>query len=322
MSYRLHAELAAEHDGAKRWGFRQVYCGSLAANGRSIGKEGRNGWSKLPKIGNGHTKRKGVKVPDALDWFAPETITSYSQMGTPETTAQVHPYLFTTSMASLAEEKGVQIILGSVSSIDRTSGSINSITYASKETKEQVTITDVTDVIVTAGPWTQHVLPEAPISATRAHSVTIKADVSNYAIFSDIDLPSGQNVSPEMYARPDGSVYACGEGDTLIPLPTTSDLVQCDEHKCQEIIDYCGSISDHMRDGEVLVKQACYLPSVSFGGGPMIGRTKTEGLWVAAGHTCWGIQNSCATGKVMSEFLFEGKAKSANVASLDPRKWM
>lgn len=43
---------------------------------------------------------------------------------------------------------------------------------------------------------------------------------------------------------------------------------------------------------------------------------------MATGHTCWGIQNSCATGKLMSEFVFEGKAKSAKIDSLDPRQFL
>jgi glycine/D-amino acid oxidase-like deaminating enzyme len=75
-----------------------------------------------------------------------------------------------------------------------------------------------------------------------------------------------------------------------------------------------------MREGEALTKQACYLPSVSGGGGPLIGETGFKGLWMATGHTCWGIQNSCATGKLMSEFIFEGSAKSAKIESLDPRR--
>jgi glycine/D-amino acid oxidase-like deaminating enzyme len=41
---------------------------------------------------------------------------------------------------------------------------------------------------------------------------------------------------------------------------------------------------------------------------------------MAAGHTCWGIQNSCGTGKLISEFLFDGEAKSAKIDSLDPRR--
>jgi glycine/D-amino acid oxidase-like deaminating enzyme len=111
-----------------------------------------------------------------------------------------------------------------------------------------------------------------------------------------------------------------GEGDTLTHLPKTSDLVVCDEERCQDIIDYCGLISTPMREGEVLLKQACYLPSVSGGGGPLIGETGIKGLLMATGHTCWGIQNSCATGKLMSEFVFDGKAKSASIDSLDPRR--
>ena len=116
-------------------------------------------------------------------------------------------------------------------------------------------------------------------------------------------------------------MYAIGEGDTLIPLPKSSDLVVCDEDRCQDIVDYVSSISTPMREGQILVKQACYLPSVSLGGGPLIGETGIKGLFMATGHTCWGIQNSCATGKLMSEFVFDGKAKSANISSLDPRKF-
>lgn len=43
---------------------------------------------------------------------------------------------------------------------------------------------------------------------------------------------------------------------------------------------------------------------------------------MATGHTCWGIQNSAATGKLVSEMLFEGKARSADVRGLDPRVFM
>jgi glycine/D-amino acid oxidase-like deaminating enzyme len=90
--------------------------------------------------------------------------------------------------------------------------------------------------------------------------------------------------------------------------------------RCQDIIDYCSSISDELREDDVLVKQACYLPSVSGGGGPLIGPTGIKGLLLATGHTCWGIQNSCATGKLISEFLWDGRAVSADVGNLDPRR--
>lgn len=94
-----------------------------------------------------------------------------------------------------------------------------------------------------------------------------------------------------------------------------------DESRCQDIVDHVSSISDELRDGEVTARQACYLPNVhaSGAGGPLIGPTHTKGLWLAAGHTCWGIQNGPGTGKLMSEFVFDGKAKSAKVQGLDPK---
>lgn len=94
-----------------------------------------------------------------------------------------------------------------------------------------------------------------------------------------------------------------------------------DDARCQDIIDYVSSISDELRDGEVLVRQACYLPNVTAasGGGPLVGETGVKGVLMAAGHTCWGIQNGPGTGKLISEIIFDGKALSAKIGGLDPR---
>lgn len=177
-------------------------------------------WQKLPKTEGKKKSGKG-NTPSDLDWFDSDSVASYSEMGTPATTAQVHPYLFTTSMADLAISAGAQVILGSVTSIDYSSSSgVKSVTYSDKTTKVTHTI-PATDAVLAAGPWTSHIYPEAPVEAMRAHSVVIKADVSPYAVFSEIRLPKdfdkgdkkrrhGTTVSPEMYARPDGTVYACG----------------------------------------------------------------------------------------------------------------
>ena len=106
-----------------------------------------------------------------------------------------------------------------------------------------------------------------------------------------------------------------------MPLPATTADVETDDARCQDIIDYVGSISDELRDGEVLVRQACYLPNVqAASGGPLVGETGVRGVLMAAGHTCWGIQNGPGTGKLISEFVFEGAARSARIGSLDPRK--
>jgi glycine/D-amino acid oxidase-like deaminating enzyme len=54
---------------------------------------------------------------------------------------------------------------------------------------------------------------------------------------------------------------------------------------------------------------------------PLIGKTSVPGLFLASGHTCWGIQNGPATGRLMSELIFDGKATSSNIDILDPRRY-
>ncbi|KAL5339710.1 FAD dependent oxidoreductase [Aspergillus crustosus] len=335
LSYKLHAELAKEHNGKDRWGYREVGCAQLVARGRPLGEknDGDDAGSSLSlqkRSAAALGKLKSAKFPMELDWIEPDLIRGYESMSDPGETAQVHPYLFTRSIAKLAEEKGTKIILGSVTSIDDGGNAVKAVTYTDKETGQTQTI-PATDVVVAAGPWTRSVIPEAPITAMRAHSVVIRPTkpASAHTLFTNIEIPANFDpfhpsrptvATPEIYARPDDTVYACGEGDQVVPLPSTTADVEVDEEQCQKIINQVGAISDALRDGEVTVRQACYLPNVSaVRGGPLVGRTGTKGLYLAAGHTCWGIQNAPGTGKLISEFVFDGRAKSANIGSLDPR---
>ncbi|OIW30090.1 FAD dependent oxidoreductase [Coniochaeta ligniaria NRRL 30616] len=379
LSYRLHAELAAEHNGAERWGYRKLGCGSISAvvrpedlkrqqlpraAGTTIPErtyvpfadalppqpvpppQDDKQWEKLPKQSPlsppSHTPSP---LPPDLTWIAPHLVTSYSEMGLGRTpnpeTAQVHPYHFTTSLAALAESRGAVFRLGAkVTAINHSKTSVGSVEYEDRATGGEKVLDGITDVVVTAGPWTGRLLPKSKVEGLRAHSVVYEADVSPYAVFTDIALPGdyvpehrkarGQrrrhrgNVDPEIYARPGGQVYACGEPDTNLPLPETADQVQTDEAQCDDLAAYIATVSPVLAAAPIKTKQACYLPRhVRFGEerGPLIGRTATPGLWVAAGHTCWGIQNGPATGCLMAEMLMEGEARSADVGGLDPRKF-
>lgn len=336
LSYKLHAELAKEHGGKDRWGYREVECGQLIAEGKLPASASEKGEGKESiSLGKRSTEAsktlKAAGIPDDLDWFSPQSLRGYEEMSGPGATAQVHPFQFTSSMVKLAEEKGAKVALGLVTNIDRSADGVKSVSYKDKESGQSHTI-PATDVIISAGPWTRSVFPSAPISTIRAHSAVIRPTrpVSAYTLFSNIGLPAGFDpkskrptaVSPEIYARPDGTVYICGEGDDLVPLPETTADVEVDASRCQSIIDAVSSISDELKDGEVTARQACYLPNVDAPGGPIIGETDVKGLYIAAGHTCWGIQNAPGTGKLMSEFVFDGQAKSARIGSLDPRKFL
>ncbi|KND93562.1 putative oxidoreductase TDA3 [Tolypocladium ophioglossoides CBS 100239] len=351
LSYKLHAELAAEHDGAQRWGYRRLTCGSVGATvsrqrmdelQKSM-DEGKT-WEKLPKQDAAAKELlEAGALPEHLDWVDRGSITGWAEMGGPGTTetSQVHPFHFSTSIGELAQKAGAELRThAKVTKLVTSKTGVERVEYLDRQTNETKQINHVTDIVVTAGPWTGRLLPRSKVEGLRAHSVVYEADVSPFAIFTDIQLPSdfvpehraktGQkrthkgSVDPEIYARPFGEVYACGEPDTAIPLPETVDEVQYDEAQCDDIVSYIGAISPVLGAAPVKAKQACYLPRhMRFGqeSGPLLGKTTVPGLWVAAGHTCWGIQNGPGTGKLMSEYIFDGAAKSANVDKLGPRKF-
>lgn len=218
---------------------------------------------------------------------------------------------------------------------------VQSITYTDKATSESRSIpADI--VVLAAGPWTPVLFPAAPISSLRAHSITIRPTrlVSAYCLFTHIPVPlddadddytnspdtavlpgAAKVMSPEIYSRPNNEVYVCGSGDNTVPLPANTDAVEVSRQDCQNIANAVASISDELKDGIVTSRRACYLPTVDIGGsgGPLVGETGIPGLLLAAGHSCWGIHNAPATGKLISEMIFDGEATSADIKGLDPR---
>lgn len=370
LSFKLHQDLALEHGGEERWGYRRVSCGNLEAHGRKRSElEGLGatpGFSLGKRAGDAKKGGKawsGTGLPKDLDWILPELVQGYEKMGGSRETAQVHPYYFTMSLIDLAKASGAELVIGSVTNINyrdvssprstpppvigrsrdklpstsslsstshsRSRKKAESVTYIDKETQMPVTV-PASHVILAAGPWTARLFPAAPITGLRAHSVTITpvGPVSGYALFTEISIPASTEsrhrgpVSPEIYARPNNEIYVCGEGDVDIEVPETTADVEVDESRCDELIAQVSSISDHIRLGRVTRKQACYLPVLNIGGsgGPLIGQTGVDGLYLASGHSCWGINNAPATGLLLSEMIFDGKAKSADIRQLDPRR--
>ena len=267
LSFRLHQQLATEHDGATQWGYRRLACGSIsavvkeadlpkavkasphgpahgnAANGGSNGSaplpmqsqagtdEGK-AWEKLPKQDDAASRLlKDSPLPPDLDWIKGSLVQQYQEMGRPgfTETAQVHPYRFTTAIAALAADRGADIRMGAkVTAIRHASGGgVTGVDYLERRTNATKSMDNVTDVVVSAGPWTGVLLPRSRVEGLRAHSVVWEADVSAYAVFTDIQLPASyvpehrqkqkqarkhkRNVDPEIYARPGGEVYACGK---------------------------------------------------------------------------------------------------------------
>ncbi len=325
LSFRLHSELAEKYDGARNWGFRNVHCADVDAMGEAVGhattEENKSHF-------HSHTVSKPLSsdYPPELDWIMPEKITSYTELGRPKNTAQVHPDLFTNKIASLAEERGAKFVLGSALHIkyNNDGSAATSVTYKAKDTSE-VSDIQASEVVIAAGPWTTRLFPEAPIKDSRNHSIVVrpKIPVSAYVLFPELHpkIPQ-QRIPPEIYSRPDGTIYLCGPSDTDVPLPETSDLVEFNPDICDKLYNDVSSISQAVREGEIVTKQSFYRPIVVGRArdiGPLVGPTGVRSLWLASGHDSWGISNGPGTGKVMSEMLLDGETSSADVSSLDPR---
>jgi len=227
-------------------------------------------------------------------------------------------------------------------------------------------------VVLAAGPWTTTLLPEAPISAMRTHSITVKPkrDLSSFCLYTEIhtsernskqtgarevDETSGivdtlpkrsstrassdkaapvnsrtqqRIMSPEIYARPNRELYVCSQSDTDVPLPPSTEDVEVSPRYCQALADSLrGIFAPDVLSAKPIItsRRACYLPTVDNGasGGPIVGPTgSARGLILASGHGCWGMQNAPATGLLVSEMIFDGHAKSADISALDPRRVM
>ncbi|KAJ7662093.1 FAD dependent oxidoreductase [Mycena polygramma] len=337
VSFNEHVQLAKEHNGKDRWGWRYVSTGSWEGQGLFSGdaadtsegptrKKSLEKTRGLPEGRKANSNRKLKGLPDDLLWVNENLTQSYSSMAPEGATAQVHPHLFTTSMLDLAKDKGVVFKSGTVTSIINSGGKVSGVEYlpAGQSTNETLL---ATDVIVCGGAWSPRLLPGLPIEATRAHSVVIRtaptAIIAPYVLFTAIAGTGNGVVTPEIYARPDGTVYACGPGDDS-PLPDNVDQVAVDPTACESLLKNVCAISDELRAGTVEVRQACFLPVSSIGGGPIVGEVQkfAKGLFVATGHTCWGISNAPGTAKAMAELVMEGRIKCADLKKLDPSKFL
>ncbi|KAI0462412.1 hypothetical protein LJB42_003904 [Komagataella kurtzmanii] len=342
LSFQLHSDLSEEFGGEDEWGYRRLTTLSVQGDISGQGIKGKEKSANTQQRKSAVTKNSiQVKsdletepstLPESLNWIDKEFITEWNQLGNEQTTAQVHPYKFTTYiLKECLKSEAVELLIGKVDDIlfDEETGHCNGVFYSPSSNKAVYDQSigkkyelESDKVIMSIGPWTTKILPDCPISGLRAHSITIKPkepEIAPFAIFSELKTGPRKFASPEMYARKD-EIYVCGEGDTTVPIPETTDDVEIVSEKCDELLNYVSCISSNIRNGKILKTQACYLPVVDIpsSSGPLIGETNVPNLYLASGHSCWGINNAPATGILMSELILDGEAHTCDISALDP----
>lgn len=365
LSFQLHQDLSNEYNGEKEWGYRRLTTVSVEGdisdqrlNANQSKKQDKPldelpTQIKSPDLGSkpmsrattikknsieiesnnsNSTDKLSSHLPKNLSWIDNGVINDWSQLGNKSTTAQVHPYQFTTFMLKQCLATGcVDLIIGKVDDIIiNEEGECTGIIYHPSSAKAEYDGTSenkiellADEVIMSIGPWTSKILPDCPISGLRAHSIIIEPEhvdeISPYAVFTELKLNRSKFVSPEIYARKD-EVYVCGEGDSSVLIPETTDDVEVVSEKCEELFKYVSKLSPNLARGKILKKQACYLPvlDIPSSSGPLIGETNVSNLYLASGHSCWGINNAPATGLLISELLLDGEASSCDISALNP----
>lgn len=311
--FDLHAELAVELGmSAEDIGYRPV---------RTIALTLRNEGEKSSCQQGGDTTLPA--------WVNSGSVADSDEIGSPDNTAQVHPGQLTRALLAAAQAGGAQLVRQRVVGVSLS---------ADKSAAESLQLADgssvVVDVVVLAmGPWTGGGLADffglksrggaLAVDGSRAHSILLQpppdAAIDATALFLTVRDEHRKCLDPEVYPRPDGTVYVCLGGDDPAPLPANPADVVWDEAACQGLARIAAQVSDRLAAADcVQQKSACYLPNPRDGRGPLLGRLPgVRGAYVAAGHSCWGILQGPISGKLMAELISSGET-SIDIAAFAP----
>ncbi|KAG6422289.1 hypothetical protein SASPL_118855 [Salvia splendens] len=305
-SFNLHRSLAEELNGAESYGYRHLSTLSLS----------------IAETTSVRSKRPAPIVPSWVDGAAK----SPKIIGTTETTAQVHPQLFTKTLLEKAvEDYGVEVVIGRVESVEAAGGAAEAVALADGRRIEG-------DAVVLAlGPWSGKfgILKSVfRVTGLKAHSIVMEprdpSAISAHALFlSYYSAQGGKPMDPEVYPRPTGEVYICGMSAEA-EVPDEVEQITAVPESIAVLKTVAGSVSSQLSEGEATVKaeQACILPCTD-DSVPVIGEVPTlKGCYVATGHSCWGILNGPATGAAMAELVLDGRAAIVDLAPFSPLRFL
>lgn len=330
-SFALHQQLADDLDGAQEYGYRRLHTLSV-----TVHEEDGEG----PQRRRSRSRRPG---PEVVPAWVDGPVTRASAIGTPATTAQVHPALFTTTVLRAAVDKfGARLVTGAVQDIV-VAAAAAAEGHDHGEQQQQVVRGVVVDgevvpadaAVIAMGPWSATLAVLArltTVSGLKAHSVVLRPHgsasesppaVTPHALFLGYRTKQGQALEPEVYPRPNGEVYVCGMSEESAAVPADPRAVAPRAESVRVLQRVAGTVSSRLAAGaaEVTAEQACFLPC-SQDGVPLVGRVPgVRGAFVATGHGCWGILNAPATGAALAELIADGAATTVDLGPFDPARF-
>jgi glycine/D-amino acid oxidase-like deaminating enzyme len=179
-------------------------------------------------------------------------------------------------------------------------------------------------VVIAMGPWSILAAAWLPLPAVfglKGHSLVFQTGtrVPAEALFLEYREATGGVHAPEIFPRPDGTTYVCAISSER-PLPVDPADVAPDPGALERLHAMCRRLSPVLDEAKVLAGQACFRP-IAQDGLPLIGPIAgLENVYVATGHSVWGILNAPATGEAMAELILDGAARSVDMSPFDPAR--
>jgi glycine/D-amino acid oxidase-like deaminating enzyme len=294
-SFQLHAALPDEIEGD--WAYRRM-----------------NAFSGFAFLDDDARRLRAIK----LDWLS-DGVKITQRLGTPQTTAIVHPRKFTSAMMDAAQALGAELRLGQITNVVRTADGSR---VRGAEVDGALMEADV--VVLAMGPWSllaSQWMPLPAVFGQRSPSLVYDTgtEVPPDALFLDYSEASGGAVSVEVFPRPDGSTHVTAFSD-IAPLPLDPAAVTADPSALDGLQAICQRLSPVFRPERITARQACFRP-VTQDGLPLIGQLpQFGGAFVATGHNVWGILNAPATGEALAELIGDGAARSIDLTAFEPSR--
>jgi glycine/D-amino acid oxidase-like deaminating enzyme len=309
LSFRLHRQLAKEHNGQKRWGYALSTALSLAIDeGRGVGNGARGeNWllEGTSRAGVSAAAGEGdvIREDGTPAWVTRQKGGTLEKISSEDGCAQVEPRQLCEFLMEKCRERGVRLHIPAraVEAVTEESGIVTGVMVVDDKTNDSTRI-DCKSIVLAAGAWTptafSQLFPDSelkiPISSLAGHSINVRSPRHTFlheekhgrchAVFA---APSrGWSFAPEAFSRTSGEIYVAGLNCETTPLPRLATDVKIDPKAMEELkkvtVRLVGlAASDGQRsqtdDLEVVRQALCFRP-VARGGRPIITRIEDERL--------------------------------------------
>ncbi len=290
-SFELHAELAIGLDNP--WGYRRLTTFAGQAN-----------------------ETDSAPGPGQRPWLS-AAVEITGRLGSPQTTALVEPHAFTQGLMRAAELQGAELRHGAAAALERRpDGAVRGVVLDSGD------VIEGDAVVIAMGPWSIQAASWLPLPAVfgyKGHSLVFETGeaLPAEALFLEYQEASGEVLTPELFARADGTTWVCAISSDG-PLPLDPADVAPDEGAHARLEAMCRRLSPVLATSPIRARQACFRP-VTEDGLPLMGPVPgVDGAYVATGHSVWGMLNAPATGEAMSELILGGATRHVDLAPFAP----